>query len=299
MKKLLFILIALLAFSSCKNVDDKFPDFHLGTVEYYPKFLWSDSRLFKLNKDFIFEFSEDAKADRTCFAEIEFVDKEGNRVSTDILNIEVNGKLLEDNVYKAQSEIDSAVFVFSFSEKAESGKYQGFVRLANHKLDRFGNQPLGNRQSVEVMKWSIYYDKQWNPLATFLLVAGCLIILCLFFWFLILRPIFYPHFGKCRKSVLVMENQQMRTQLNIVFTGVRMVVISNKKISQSIFAICFKGKIISIVNPYFDEQLIFTPAKRKKVRVLGMNYTSTPNPMPYNGTAEIKNIRKNINIKIR
>lgn len=299
MKNITIILIALLTFSSCKNVDDKFPDFHLGTVEYYPEFLWSNSKLVKLEKDFIFEFSDDAKADNACFAELEFVDKDGKRIPSDILNIEIDGNILKENVYKVQSSVDSAVFVFSFSEKAESGKYQGFVRLANHKLDRFGNQPLEDGQSVEVMKWSIYYDKQWNPLAIILLAIFTFTILSLFFWFLILRPIFYPHFGKCRKSVLVMEHQQMKTQLNIVFTGARMVVVSNKKVSQSFFDRCFKGKIVSIVNPDFEEQLKFTPAKKKKIRVVGMNYISIPNPMPYNGIAEIKNIRNNISIKLR
>lgn len=91
----------------------------------------------------------------------------------------------------------------------------------------------------------------------------------------------------------------MKTQLNIVFTGARMVIISNKKVPQSFFEKCFKGKIVSIINPYFEEPLKFTPSKKKRIRVMGMNYISTPNPMPYNGTAEIKNIHKNVNIKIR
>lgn len=299
MKNLLFILIVLLTFSSCKDVNDDCPNFHFGTVEYYPKFLWNDSMLTKLEKVFTFEFSEDAKADTTCFVELEFVDKDGNKVSSDMLKIEVDGKILDDNVYRVRSNSDSARFVFSFSENVESGNHQGFVKLANHKLDRFGNQHLEEGQYVEVMKWSIYYDKQWNPLAIILFATGCLVFLSLFFWFLVLRPLLHPHFGKCRKSVLVMENQQMKTQFNIVFTGVRMVIVSNKKVSQSFFDRCFKGKIVSIINPYFEEPLKFTPAKRRKVRVLGMNYMSTPNPMPYNGTAEIKNIHKKLNIKIR
>ena len=91
----------------------------------------------------------------------------------------------------------------------------------------------------------------------------------------------------------------MKSQFNIVFTGARMIVISNQNVSQSFIDKCFKGKILSIVNPYFEEPLKFTPAKKKRIRVLGMNYISTPNPMPYNGTVEIKNIRKNINLKIR
>ena len=299
MKNFIFILIALLAFSSCRNINDKFPDFHLGTVEYYPKFLWSDSKLVKLEKEFIFEFSEDAKADDTCFAEFEFVDKDGNRFSTDIIHIEIDGRPINDNVYRVYSNMNSEVLVFSFSEKAESGKYQGFVRLTNHNLDRFGNQHLKNEESVEIMKWSIYYDKQWNPLALYLFMIICFIVIGLFFWYLILRPIFYPHFSKCRKSFIVMENQQLKSQLNIVFTGARMVIISNKKVQQSIFDRCFKGKIVSIVNPHFEEQLKFSPTKKKRIRVIGMNYISSPNPMPYNGISEIKNVSRNMNIIIR
>lgn len=299
MKKILFMLIALSIFTSCKNVDEKYPSFHFGTVEYYPKFLFCESKLVKLEKNFIFEFSEDAKVDKNCFAELEFVDKEGKQISTDLMRIEIDGKFLDENIYKVQSNSESGKIVFSFSENAESGKYQGYIKLANHKLDRFGNQQLENGQQVEVMKWSIYYDKQWNPLAIILFMVGCFLILSLLFWFLVLRPLLYPHFGKCRKSILVMENSQMKSQFNIVFTGARMIVISNQKISQSFFDKCFKGKILSIVNPYFEEPLKFTPAKKKRIRVLGMNYISTPNPMPYNGTAEIKNIRKNVNLKIR
>ena len=299
MKKILFILIAITTFSSCKNVDGNYPSFHFGTVEYYPKFLFCESKLVKLEKNFIFEFSEDAKVDKNCFAELEFVDKEGNRISTDLLKIEVNGKIIDDNIYKVHSDSESEKLVFSFSENAESGKYQGYIKLGNHKLDRCGNQQLEKGQQVEVMKWSIYYDKQWNPLAIILFMVGCFFILSLLFWFLVLRPLLHPHFGKCRKSFLVMEGSQMKSQFNIVFTGARMVIISNKKVSQSFIEKCFKGKLVSIVNPYFEEPLKFSPAKKKKIRVIGLDYMSNPNPMPYNGIAEIKNIRKNIIVKVR
>ncbi len=299
MKKILFMLIALSIFTSCKNVDEKYPSFHFGTVEYYPKFLFCESKLVKLEKNFIFEFSEDAKVDKNCFAELEFVDKEGNRISTDLLKIEVNGKIIDENIYKVHSDSESEKLVFSFSENAESGRYQGYIKLVNHKLDRFGNQLLEQGKPVEVMKWSIYYDKQLNPLAIILLVVASSLILCLLLWFLVLRPLLHPHFGKCRKSFLVMEGSQMKSQFNIVFTGARMVIISNKKVSQSFIEKCFKGKLVSIVNPYFEEPLKFSPAKKKKIRVIGLDYMSNPNPMPYNGIAEIKNIRKNIIVKVR
>ena len=74
MKQITYILfLVILLLTSCKEKTISF-----GNVEYYPPFLWVDENITPVTKTFDFDFSEDAKADKSTFAEFQFVDNYGN-----------------------------------------------------------------------------------------------------------------------------------------------------------------------------------------------------------------------------
>jgi len=295
MKKISLLLLCVLIFAGCKK--NSTPHFHLGTVSYYPNFLWKEARTTKLVKTFIFDFNDDAIGEG-CFAELRFTDKEGKNLSSQEIIIEVDGKCLKDNILKIHSETDSSKLHFSFPPEAKSGKYQGYITLGEHNLDRFNN--IEKPQSgMNVLKWSISYDKQWNPLAKLLTVISVILFLTLFTWFLLLRPILYPHFQKCRKTMLILQNGQIRSQQTIILTGARTIVLANRRKSQGFFARIFKGRVKYVVSPYFEEPLKLIPAKRGNIRPIGIGYISTPGLIPRNGVAHITNNKRQIEIKLQ
>lgn len=290
--KLFIIPFVSLLICSC---EDK--GISLGAVDYYPSFLWVEANMTPVTKTIDFDFSEDAKNDQASFAEFQFVDNEGKPISTSIMQVEINGKQIENNTFKVYSNVSSLDLKISFSPEASEGKYQGYLKLINHKLDRLDSQPLTSGQQIDAFQWTLHYDKRMNPLAKVLMWIGILVGLVLLLWFRLLRPCLYPHFGSFTKSILIQKNDQIVGQLRYTFKGARKVVFYDKEVKQSIWNRIFTGKIKTYVNPLFKTKLTFSPRK-KNASAYGIEYVITPNPIPRNGVATITNITEKLIITL-
>lgn len=290
---LIFSSMVLIFLSSCKK--DESVSF--GTVEYYPAFLWVDSNITPVKKTFDFDFSQDAK-DHNSFAEFQFVDNDGNPISTNIMQVTIDGKQIEDNRFKISSDVTSKELTFTFSSKAKKGKHQGYLKLISHKLDRLDSQPLTNNQQVDAFQWTLNYDKGMNPLAKVLMWIGIVFLALLALWFFILRPMLYPHFAKFTKSVLIEKDGKIVAQLNFAFKGARKVVFHNQKKKQSIWNKLFVGEIRTLVNQNFVSELTFVP-KKNNANAHGVGYTIHPNPVPRSGIAKITYSQEKLIITLR
>ena len=126
MKKYVYIIasIFLICLSSCKK--DEGVTF--GTVEYYPSFLWVDSKTTPVTKTFDFDFSQDAK-DYDSYAEFQFVDNVGKAISTDVMQIVIDGKECPNNRFRIESDVTQKRLTFKFCPNAEEGKHQGYLKL--------------------------------------------------------------------------------------------------------------------------------------------------------------------------
>lgn len=290
-KPLIFILVLVILTSCDKN------SVSFGTVEYYPSFLWVNSNITPVKKTFEFDFSLDAQHDSRSYAEFQFVDNNGNPISTNVMQVYDGEVQLKDNKLRIQSNIKSKVLAFTFSPNASNGKHQGYLRLVSHNLDRIESQTLRPGDKIDVFQWTLHYDKAMNPLAKILLCIFLAIAACLLFWFLILRPSLYPHFGKFKKSILIKQNDIIVGQLNYAFTGARKVVFYDRKVKQSIWSRIFIGEIKTYVNPLFKTKLTFSP-KRRSAAAFGTGYTVNPNPIPRSGVATINNQFEKISITL-
>lgn len=282
-----------LSFISCK--EEGMP---LGTVDYYPSFLWIDSRTIPVLKTVEFDFSQDAKNDKKCFAEFQFVDNNGCQISTDILCVVIDGKTLKNNKFKVESNTSELVMSLSFTPGANEGKYQGYLQLVNHNLDRLDSQQLNMNDKVNIFQWTLNYNKRLNPLAKILLWIIISIVLCLCIWFGFIQPILYPHFKKFSKSVLIIKDGRIIGQMNYSFKGARLVVFYDRKVEQSRLNRFFVGEIKTFVNPVFKNKLSFTPRNREAV-VQGPGYSINPNPIPRNGVSTIIHTQEKITITLR
>ena len=285
-------LLILVFFSSCENKSVSF-----GTVEFYPDFLWVNSNITPVKKTLEFDFSPDAKNDASSFAEFQIVDNDGKSIPTSEMQIKVDGVTAEHNILRVYSNTDSVKLEFTFSPDATTGKHQGYLKLINHKLDRLDSQQLSVDQKIDVLQWTLNYDKSMNPLAKIFLCIFIAIFTCLLFWFLILRPSLYPHFGTFRKSILIKQNDIIVGQMTFTFTGARKVVFYDRKVKQSIWSRIFIGEIKTYVNPLFKTKLTFSP-KRRNAAAFGTGYTVNPNPIPRSGVATINNHFEKLSITL-
>ncbi len=291
MKKFVYLIILVL-FCSCEETGVP-----MGTVKYYPSFLWVEACMKPAEQTYHFDFSPDAKLDTFCFAEFQFVDNAGNPIDTNTMRIMVGDEWLAENKLKVTNDVDSLSLNFIFTPQAEGGQHQGYFRLVNYNLDRLDSQTLDGTQLVDAFQWTFQYEKSMNPLAKLQMWVGIIIVILLVIWFVLLRPIFFPCFGSIQKTFVVPG----MAPLIVRFKGARMVVIaaSHQK-KQSEWNRLWKGKIVYMTHPAFVSPITFKPSRGRQVLVrfeTGI-YQVSPNPIPGIGSATIVSIQKNLKINV-
>ena len=250
---LYLILLTSCVLLSCKDNQS------IGNVSYHPAFLWSDSRIVPVEKTFDFDFSEDAKNDARSYAELQFTDNDHRPISTDILQVSIDGKVIPANKFRIDSKVTSKTLTFVFTPDAKPGKYQGVLRLVGHDLDRLDTQTLSPGQQVDVMQWTLYYEKSMNPLAKCLMWLGILVLAGLLLWFALLRRLCYPTFHGVHHLQVVDPYFSSKT-----LKGKRLLVLCAEKPRkpQSSISKLFSGEISYEVNPLWRTPIEVTPGKK-------------------------------------
>ena len=256
----------------------------LGKVSHYDKFLFSQARNTPINHTIEFIFNDDAKANKATFAEFTFVDNNGQDISPEEMIIRIDGKATNSfEVSPTQNKVNIEI---SFPAEAKRGKHVGFLRMTHHNLHRLNSNECGI-QTTDAFQWVVNNDATVNPLKKAALYFVALIMSLLLIWFLLLKPIKYPHFPKFKKMVLVKKNGNVVSQFSCDFKGAREVVFASKRQKQSILNRLFTGSVRTVVSPFFEEPLLFLPRKNKKALVKGKGYFANPNPISQSGVAEI------------
>ncbi len=253
----IILLLLFLGLMSCKQEDKSLT---FGTVEYYPSFLWVDSSVTTVTKTFDFDFSQDAKDDGS-YAEFQFVDNDGKPIPTTVMQVAIDGKEIENNRFRVESDVASKELTFTFSPEAEDGTHQGYLKLVAHRLDRLDSQPLEPAQQVDAFQWTLNYDKQMNPLAEVLMWLGIALVSALMLWFILVRGIVYDYIKV--GSIRITDSYYSQRRIK----GARQVVFTNKSVKQSALSRIFTGRIIYEVNPVWTTPVIFEPTSRGEVKM--------------------------------
>lgn len=255
--KIILASLILICLVSCKK--DESVSF--GTAEYYPSFLWVDEKSTPVTKTFDFEFSEDAKKDPSCFAEFQFVDKDGKPISTDVMQVTIDGEKIKNNRFRLSSDVKSKEISFMFSPNAEEGNHQGYLKLIGHNLERLDEQPLTPNQQVNAFKWTLSYDKVKNPLAEVLIFIGLGILGLLFLWFALFRWMVYDYIKV--GSMRVVEPYYSSRRIK----GARQVILTNRRTKQGRLNKLFTGKIIYEINPVWTNPVVLEPTSKGEVKM--------------------------------
>lgn len=256
-------------FSSCN--DDRIS---LGEVLFYPSFLWVDENVTPVTKTFDFDFSQDAKDDKS-FAEFQFVDNEGKPVSTSVMQVIMDGNELVDNKFAIQSDVTSKELTFKFTPNAKEGTHQGYLKLVNHKLDRLDSQPLTPDMKVDAFQWTLKFEKVMNPLAKFLLWLAIILVSLLFLWFLVIKPLIYPRIRLNRIELSSKNGYFVNKKIN----GARLVIFTNQYKPQGWLNKIFTGEIKYIKGDPWITSWELTPKGRKKVAIINLHGKYLINPV--------------------
>jgi len=272
----------------------------LGVVEYYPSFLWVDEMTTPSRMSFDFNFSEDAQKDNTCYAEFQFVDKDGKPIPSSKMQVFADGKQLPANKLLIYSKDLTKELLISFSPIVDGGNHQGSLKLVRHNLDRIESQSLPSKDCVYVLPWSIQYEKRMNPLAKALMWIGIILSMSLIVWFLLLKPFYYPRIRVLRLEMSSKNGYYVNKRIN----GFRKVIITNRGGNQNIMNKLFTGKILYIVNEIWTEPWELTPKGRKKIAKINLHgkYMISPvtSEIANYGTYQLDNLetKESITIKI-
>ncbi len=272
MKKFFFTILTVLLCTSCS--DNKVS---MGDVKYYPSFLWIDEYLSPAKKTFEFDFSEDAQNDNNSFAEFQFLDNDGKAISTDVMQVSIDGTEAANNRFRISSNTKSATVTFRFSPDAPSGKHQGYLKLVSHNIDRLDNQPLAPGETADVFQWTLTYEKCMNPLAMGLMWLAIIIAACLATWFLLVKRFVYP---RIRLQRIELKCDSLNYYENKRINSARLVVIGPKKDKQSWLNKLFTGKIVYIANEnVWPKQWEIRPKGSKKVGRINLHGNYLVNPI--------------------
>lgn len=271
---------------------------NLGRVSHYDEFLFVPGRIVPIKKSFDFQFNDDAKADKTTFAEFAFVDNSGNAIMPKDMIVTVDGQQLKKNQFQITPSHNKVDIEISFPSGAKKGKHQGYLRMINHNMHRLNNNECAGQKPADAFQWTVYNSKTMNPLAKILMWLSILTLSVMMLWFIVIKPIKYPRFSKFRKMVLIKNNGVVAAQFTCNFKGARRVIFATKKQPQSLLNRLFTGRIETIVNPFFEEPITFLPRKKKAV-AKGKGYFFNPNPIPQSGVAEITAPAKKLTINLQ
>ena len=250
---LYILLLVSCVLMSCKDENT------MGDVSYHPSFLWSKASIVPVKKTFDFDFSEDAQNDPHSYAELQFTDNDYHPISTDIMQVSIDEKPLPNNKFRIDSKVKSQTLTFTFTPEAKPGKYQGVLRLVGHDLDRLDTQVLSPGQQVDVMQWTLYYEKSMNPLAKGLMWLFILLAALLLLWFTLLRRLCYPTFHGVHNLQVVDPYYSSKT-----LTGKRLLILCSEKPAKSQGSLnkLFTGEIVYEVNPLWKTPIEVIPAKK-------------------------------------
>lgn len=264
---LLFASAALCGVMTSCSGGSSIEQVSLGTATYHDSFLWSDADTTFLDKTLTVNFNQDAIA-RDAAADLVFTDNFGKRISTSELQIVFEGKTSPNNAIRVAprgEETRDFNIRFRFLPSAESGKHQGFIILRSHGIKAANNVEING--DTQVVQWTIYFEKQMNPLKKGLIIFAIVLLAFIGAARLILHR---KTFGSTAKKSITATDASgviLFGPKTLRFKGCSEVIFSDRPMKQGALDIFFRGKTLTIVSPAFDTPLRLSPCKKKEIKV--------------------------------
>lgn len=229
----------------------------MGKATWYDSFLfWGASSPDTLSVNLKAAFNDEAKKNASA-VQLQIMDADGGKD----FQLFFNGQPLSSDVItlNANDNVPSILSVVFNPEAKEGKRYFTIKTLTRQELDNINDQPIEQYELTLRSKYIV----NWNPLKTFLMWVGILVLAALLLWFLIFKHLIYPTIGV--RTIQI--NEPYFARINV--KGKRRVVLTNKDMVQSLLSRFFTGEILYKKNDIWTSPLAFEPgAKKKTLRVM-------------------------------
>lgn len=276
---------------------------NLNKAIYRKAFLWSEAETILSKNVVVLDWNKDA-IDSNAKATFLLVD-ENMQPLPDYYIVGIDGKEIPDNRFIVNSDIKEIELCLGCKPGTNEGRKDGYLLLeSSHTLDRINDVNVVRGQAPQdyIFHWSFKYDEQMNNIVFFFWTLILTICALLLIWFIILKPILSPTFGKFSKAFTVLENNMIvLSQRRINLKGYKEFHLTPKKTitKQSVMSRIFTGRIGYLVVPQLKSDVILKPkALDNKCCYVGGSY-NIPSPILHkNGNLSIQDRRNKIEIKI-
>ncbi len=262
------LVTLILMLNSCKTEDNNpnnLPGINFGTSTYYDSFLFSESSNDSLTKTLKINFNDWAK-DNHAYADLYFLNDQDEIIGTPDSKVKLfinNNPITKGIIQLTSTEkpSDSLEIKLHFDPSQKSQKFGGYLVLQNGKIERINNIEIQNASGIELFKWNAKQEVVMNPLKKGLLWFLGVIATLLLIWFLLIRNRIYP---KMARGQIILNSPYYKSTKT---KGARQIIFSNKHYKQGWFNKLFAGEIIYEKNDFWQEEIKFSPARRRQIRI--------------------------------
>ena len=254
---------------SCSD-EPSIDSFTWGRSTEYSDFMWNKYVPDTLSRELIVDFNDDAELFMDSPVSFGLFEKNdfGEMIPVDSSKVEiyVNKIQSRNNLIEVMPPTESVTVGLVLTDKVKPGQISWYLKPVNDGgLDRINNMTPEEfcRPDTALMEIQLKKKHIWNPLASGLVAALCIIVFTLMAWILCLKYAFYPVFRI--KSITMTEPAPYFSSHTV--KGARKFVLTQKKQSQSLVSKLFTGKIIYEVNPIWTTVIEIIPRDSKSVRI--------------------------------
>jgi hypothetical protein len=279
MRKLLrniFITFSTILFISCVDeIEEKtLPGIDFGISEYFDSFLFNDSKNEVLNKSLKIKFNDWAVTNNADVT-LSLVNHNGDLVASHDSGIKlkvndtpaIDGKI---ELLSSKHQIDTIHLQLIFPPSENSRTYDGYIQLENGNIERINNiNKIG--PNTKIFQWTARQEVLMNPLKKGLIWTSAVLVSLIIIWFIVLRNMVFPKMGN---GQIILDSPYYKA---IKTKGKREIIFTHQKKKQKTLNRIFAGKILYEQNSIWEEELKFTPASKKQIRLkLPLGYSINP-----------------------
>lgn len=222
-------------------------------VKWYDSFLWSDAAP---DKKVVWDLAPVFKNElHDSRLELRFSIPEGE---TNDFQVWYNGHAISNGQTISICPNQPALLEVQFNHDAKTGKrYFSLIPSRIDNLNFINDQPTEEYQGTSLRT---DYNVGWNPLKTFLLWLGIILLVALILWFAILRRIFFPPIKLSKITITGPGSYYSSKKIR----DARKAILTSKRKSQNIFSRIFTGEIKYIIAEHLSPELSIVPAGGKR-----------------------------------
>lgn len=176
----------------------------LGTITYYPSFLWKEENTTRSKAKWNLTFTKDALGIEGTKVKLEFCDKYGNPLDTAQYKIYVNNKLCDANIFEVtnkMTQLDVSVWMKPGTSSHPwwgTDEFEGNLKVCTYN-NLIGINDSTINECTLVLPWTVVYEKELNPLLFWIIFCG-IVAFILWILYLIVRAAYRESRPKFRKQ---------------------------------------------------------------------------------------------------